>query len=201
MLRHRLRRQTGRHKHYSPDRLWQKRGVRVLPKLTLVLGGAASGKSAFAERLIAATARPRVYIATAQASDAEMQARIARHVAARGPGWQTVEAPLSVAQAVARADPAAAVLIDCATLWLSNLMFANADTAAETATLLSAIAATAAPLVVVSNEIGLSPVPDHPLARRFRDEQGTLNQRLAAQADLAVLVVAGLPMLLKGHLP
>lgn len=173
----------------------------ALPKLTLVLGGAASGKSTFAEGLIATTTRPRVYIATAPASDPEMQARIARHITARGPGWHTVEAPLAVAQAVAQAVPATTILIDCATLWLSNLMVADADIAAETAALLSAIAATPAPVVMVSNELGLSPVPDHPLARRFRDEQGRLNQRLAAAADLAVLVVAGLPMLLKGRLP
>lgn len=173
----------------------------TLPKLTLVLGGAASGKSAYAEGLIAATARPRVYVATAQASDPEMQAKITRHIAARGPGWQTVEAPLAVAKALARADPAAAVLIDCATLWLGNLMFAGAEIAAETATLLAAIAANPAPVVVVSNEVGLSPVPDHRLARQFREAQGALNQRLAAAADLAVLVVAGLPLLLKGQLP
>ena len=173
----------------------------ALPKLTLVLGGAASGKSAFGEGLIAATARPRVYIATAQASDPEMQARITRHINARGPGWQTVEAPIALAQALAQANQASAILIDCATLWLSNLMFAGSDTAAETATLLDAIATIPAPVVVVSNELGLSPIPDHPLARQFREAQGALNQRLAATADLAVLVVAGLPLVLKGRLP
>lgn len=170
----------------------------TLPKLTLVLGGAGSGKSAFAEGLVMAT--PRLYIATAQASDPEMQARIARHITARGAGWQTCEAPLAVADAITAAGPETTILLDCATLWLGNLMFANRDIPEETTRLLHAIAASPAPVVVVSNEIGLSPVPDHPLSRRFRDEQGTLNQRLAAAAGLAVLVVAGLPLVLKGRL-
>ena len=173
----------------------------MLPQLTLVLGGAASGKSAFAEGLVVQSGRPRLYIATGQESDPEMCARIARHVAARGPGWATVEAPLAVAEAITATNPGSAILLDCATLWLSNLMFAERDSAEETARLLVAIAATLVPVVVVSNELGLSPVPDHPLARRFRDEQGALNQRLAAAADLAVLVVAGLPLVLKGRLP
>ena len=178
-----------------------RKGPRLLPQLTLVLGGAASGKSAFAEGLVVQSGRPRLYIATGQASDPEMRARIARHIAARGPGWETVEAPLAVAEAITAANPGSAILLDCATLWLSNLMFAERDSAEETARLLAVIAATPVPVVVVSNELGLSPVPDHPLARRFRDEQGALNQRLAAAADLAVLVVAGLPMVLKGRLP
>ena len=173
----------------------------ALAKLTLVLGGAASGKSAFAERLVKAALRPLVYIATGEASDPEMRARIARHIAARGPGWHTVEAPLAVSEAIAAANPGSAILLDCATLWLGNLMFADMDIGMETSHLLQAIAATKAPVVVVSNEVGLSPVPDHPLSRRFRDAQGALNQRLAAAADLAVLVVAGLPMVLKGRLP
>ena len=172
-----------------------------MPKLTLILGGAASGKSTFAEGLVTAVERPKVYIATGQASDPEMRARIVRHVAARGPGWETVEAPLAVAEAIAATDHGSAILLDCATLWLSNLMFIERDIGAETTRLLAAIAATTVPVVVVSNELGLSPVPDHPLARRFRDEQGALNQRLAAAADLAVLVVAGLPLVLKGRLP
>lgn len=170
-----------------------------LPKLTLVLGGAASGKSAYAEGLIPAA--PRLYIATAQASDPEMQARIARHIAARGPGWDTVEVPLAVADAIAVAHPETAILMDCATLWLGNLMFVERDIAGETTRLLRAVATCPAAVVVVSNEVGLSPVPDHPLSRRFRDAQGVLNQRLAAAADLAVLVVAGLPLVLKGRLP
>jgi len=173
----------------------------ALAKLTLVLGGAASGKSAFAEALVAGSARPRLYIATAQASDPEMRAKIARHIAVRGAGWQTVEAPLAVADAIAAASSDAAILLDCATLWLGNLMFADRDIDHETNRLLLNIATSPAPVVVVSNEVGLSPVPDHPLSRRFRDVQGLLNQRLAAAADLALLVVAGLPLVLKGQLP
>lgn len=172
-----------------------------LPALTLVTGGARSGKSTLAERLVTATTRPRRYIATAEAWDDEMRDRIARHRADRGPDWLTVDAPLDlpVALAAARADEA--ILIDCATLWLTNHLLADHDLDAETASLLAALAACPAPVVIVSNEVGWGIVPDNALARRFRDAQGRLNQRLATEAALVVTVIAGLPLTLKGTLP
>ncbi len=172
-----------------------------LPPLTLVIGGARSGKSGYAERLIFATVRPRRYIATAEAWDDEMRARIARHQQDRGPDWTTVEAPLDLAAALTAATPNEVVLIDCATLWLTNHLLADHDLAAETAHLVTALAACAAPVVIVTNETGWGIVPDNALARRFRDAQGRLNQRLAGRAALVVTVIAGLPLALKGGLP
>jgi adenosylcobinamide kinase/adenosylcobinamide-phosphate guanylyltransferase len=172
-----------------------------LQKLTLVLGGAASGKSTFAEALVTGhTAHP-VYIATAQAWDAEMADKIARHRAARGPAWHTVEAPLDLAPALAAVTAPQAVLIDCATLWLTNVILAETDLAAAEQAFLAAVMLCPAPVVVVSNEVGQGIVPDNALARRFRNAQGALNQRLAARADLVVAVMAGLPLVLKGSLP
>lgn len=172
-----------------------------LPGLTLVLGGAASGKSAFAEDLVRATGRDPVYLATAQALDAEMHARIDRHRLLRGDGWQTIEAPLDPGPALAGVAPDAAVLFDCATMWLSNHMLAGHDPDAATPGLIAAFRTCPAPVVVVSNELGLSVVPDNALARRFRDAQGRLNQVLAAEAALVVNVIAGLPQFLKGQRP
>lgn len=169
----------------------------TLPGLTLVLGGAASGKSAHAEALVTATGRPRVYIATAEAWDAEMAAKIARHRASRGPAWRTLEAPRDLPAALATVTPDEAVLIDCATLWLTNLMLADADLPAAETALLAALAACPAPVVIVSNEVGQGIVPDTALGRRFRNAQGALNQRLAARADTVVAVMAGLPLSLK----
>ena len=166
----------------------------------LVLGGASSGKSAFAERLVSGLERPRAYIATAEAWDDEMRDRIARHREQRGPGWRTVEAPRDLAGALGRVPAGEAVLVDCATLWLSNRMLADDDLEAAEAELLAGLAACPAPVVVVSNEVGFGIVPDTPLGRRFREAQGRLNQSLAAQADLVVLVAAGLPLALKGSL-
>lgn len=173
----------------------------VLPALSVVIGGARSGKSRFAERLITKSRQNPRYIATAQAWDDEMRARIAQHQTDRGTGWITVEAPLRLDDALARAQRGEAVLVDCATLWLSNHLLAEHDLAVECANLLAALSACSAPVVVVTNEVGFGIVPDNALARRFRDAQGRLNQQLAAQADLAVLVVAGLPLVLKGVLP
>jgi adenosylcobinamide kinase/adenosylcobinamide-phosphate guanylyltransferase len=172
-----------------------------LPRLTLVVGGARSGKSAFAERLITATTRPRRYIATAQAWDDEMHTRIAQHQRDRGGDWLTVEAPLDLAAALSAARPSEVVLVDCATLWLTNHLLADHDLPAQTETLVLSLASSPAPVVIVSNEVGWGIVPDNALARRFRDEQGKLNQRLAAEADLVVTVIAGLPLVLKGQLP
>ncbi len=172
-----------------------------LPPLTLVIGGARSGKSAFAERLLVQSGRPRRYIATAEAWDDEMRDRIARHRLDRGGNWTTVEAPHDLPAALAEAHPQEAVLIDCATLWLTNHLLADHDLAAKAAGLLAALATCPAPVVVVSNETGWGIVPENALARRFRDEQGRLNQRLAAKAALVVTVIAGLPLVLKGQLP
>ena len=166
-----------------------------------MIGGARSGKSALAERLATGSTRPRRYIATAEAWDDEMRARIDRHRLDRGAGWTTVEAPLDLCAALADCPPDAAVLVDCATLWLSNHLLADHDLEGEAALLLTALAACPAPVVVVSNEVGWGIVPENALARAFRDAQGRLNQRLAAQSDLAVGVMAGLPVVLKGSLP
>ena len=172
----------------------------ALPPLTLIVGGARSGKSRFAEGLIADTGRPRRYIATAEAWDDEMRARIALHQTDRAEGWTTIEAPLDLTAALASAGADHAVLIDCATLWLTNHLLADHDIPAQTGALITALAACPAPVVIVSNEVGWGIVPENALARRFRDEQGRLNQRLAAAAGLVVTVIAGLPMVLKGQL-
>jgi adenosylcobinamide kinase/adenosylcobinamide-phosphate guanylyltransferase len=172
-----------------------------LPALTLVIGGARSGKSAYAERLVTATKRPRRYIATAEAWDDEMRARIAQHRADRGGDWTTVEAPLDLSAALAVVPPTEVVLVDCATLWLTNHLLADHDIAAETRRLMAALLSCLAPVVIVSNETGWGIVPENALARRFRDDQGRLNQSLAAAAGLAVTVIAGLPLALKGSLP
>lgn len=173
--------------------------------MTLVIGGARSGKSALAERIVRATGGAPVYIATAAAGDAEMAARIARHRADReaqgSAGWRTIEEGRDMATALASLAPGDAALIDCATLWLSNVMLAGGDPEAEAEIWCAAMAACPAPLVVVTNEVGQGIVPDNRLARRFRDAQGRLNQRLAAQAGCAVAVIAGLPLVLKGALP
>jgi adenosylcobinamide kinase / adenosylcobinamide-phosphate guanylyltransferase len=168
-----------------------------VPKLTFVIGGARSGKSRYAEGLIAASPPPWTYVATAEALDAEMSERIGAHRARRGSQWRTIEAPRDLAAALT-ASATTPVLIDCLTLWLSNLMLAGADIDAETARLEQALAAAKAPVIVVANEVGSGIVPEHALGRKFRDLQGVLNQRIAARADRVVLVVAGLPLVLKG---
>jgi len=170
-----------------------------LPFFTFVLGGAASGKSGFAERCCFETEKPRFYIATAQAFDDEMRAKISAHKAQRGAGWTTIEAPLSAPAALRDCSAGTVVLLDCATLWLSNVMLADQDVNAACDTLIDAIAVCPAQVVVVSNEVGHGVVPDNALARQFRNAQGRLNQRLAAQADLVVQVIAGLPQVLKGQ--
>jgi adenosylcobinamide kinase/adenosylcobinamide-phosphate guanylyltransferase len=167
---------------------------------TLVTGGAKSGKSRFAEALVTRQNRPRIYIATAEAWDDEMRARIEAHRADRGAGWTTIEAPHDLVGALAQVDPATVVLVDCVTLWLSNLMLAEADMEAEMSALLHALASCPAPVIVVTNEVGWSIVPENALARRFRDLQGQLNQKLAQQSDRVIVVIAGLPFALKGTL-
>ncbi len=167
-------------------------------RVALVLGGARSGKSALAERLARNSGLSRVFVATAEAWDAEMEERIARHRADRGEGWRTVEAPLQAADALADHDGHDNVIVlDCLTLWLSNLILAERDVEAAAATLCGRLRGMSARVVVVSNEVGLGVVPDTPLGRRFRDAQGRLNQQVAAIADRVILVAAGLPLRLK----
>ncbi len=173
----------------------------MLPKLTLIIGAAASGKSAFAERLVTSNMRSRSYIATAQAFDDEMRAKIARHRDMRGAGWRTIEAPLDLPAALQQIPADHVVLIDCATLWLSNHLLAESDLEQAGAALLNALQTCPAPVVVVSNEVGAGVAPDNALSRKFREAQGRLNQTLATQAGLVVTVIAGLPMVLKGTLP
>lgn len=174
----------------------------TLPPLTLVIGGAASGKSAHAEELVRAQPGQRVYIASAQAFDDEMRAKIAAHRATRaGDGWRTVEVPYDVASAVEALHEGEVALFDCATFWLSNLMLAERDWQGEADRLLAALATCRAPVVVVSNETGQGIVPENKLARAFRQAQGELNQRLAAAAGLVIAVMAGLPMVLKSERP
>lgn len=166
---------------------------------TLVLGGARSGKSAFAQRAAegaAIGARP-VLIATGQAFDDEMAERIARHQADRGDSWMTVEAPLDLSAALAALPADGAAVVDCLTLWLSNLMLADQDVAAATGALLEAVSACEARLWLVSNEVGLGIVPETPLGRRFRDEAGRLHQDLARAVDEVFFIAAGLPLRLK----
>ena len=168
--------------------------------ITLVLGGAASGKSKWAEQWVTATGRKRVYLATSQALDEEMSAKIEAHRLQRGPDWRTIEEPLNISAALENVSADEAVLLDCATLWLSNLMFSEADIEAATAQLCDSLIACSAPITIVSNEIGLGLVPEHAISRRFRDAQGALNQRLAEISQTVVFIAAGLPLALKGSL-
>ncbi len=166
--------------------------------VTLVLGGARSGKSAFAEALVTDSGRRPVYVATGSALDAEMVERIANHRAARGELWRTIEETTDIAEVLEReANADVAILVDCLTLWLTNLFFADENIDAETQKLCAVLAKARGPIVFVSNEVGQGIVPDNALARRFRDEQGRLNRRIAEVATQVVLVAAGLPLLLK----
>jgi len=169
----------------------------MMPQLTLVLGGARSGKSRYAENLVAAYRPPWVFVATAEPGDAEMAERIAVHQRRRGHDWQTIEAPHDLATALAMVAVDVPVLVDCLTLWLSNRMLTDADLDAEIARLEAAVDGCRSPIVLVSNEVGFGIVPDNELARRFRDLQGSLNQRLAARANRVVLMVAGVPVVVK----
>jgi adenosylcobinamide kinase/adenosylcobinamide-phosphate guanylyltransferase len=166
---------------------------------TLVLGGARSGKSSFAERLCAEIAPTKFYLATATAGDdGEMSARIAQHKTQRGDGWTTVEEPLALVEALTRdATVGRVVLVDCLTLWLSNLMFAERDPEIEARRLVRFLDVSRHPIVFVSNEVGLGLVPETPLGRAFRDAQGRLNQIIAAAVPNVVFIAAGLPLWLK----
>lgn len=164
----------------------------------LVTGGARSGKSRYAQARAEALGLASVYIATAQAFDDEMRARIACHRGDRGPAWRTVEVPLTLVEAIAaHAAEGAVLLVDCLTLWTTNLILAERDVAAATAGLVDALCAAPGQVILVTNEVGGGIVPDNALARRFRDEAGIVNQRVAAAADEVQMIVAGLPLRLK----
>lgn len=167
-------------------------------RVTLVLGGARSGKSRHAQALAEATGGRLVFVATAQAFDDEMRERIARHRDDRDARWRTVEAPLALAETIASEGAVGAVLlVDCLTLWASNLLLSEAETGAALDSFDAALRDTPAHVVLVANEVGLGIVPDNALARRFRDLAGTINQRVAAYADRVLFVAAGLPLVLK----
>ncbi len=173
-----------------------------LPPLTLIIGGASSGKSAFAERLVVESGLSKVYIATAEAHDDEMTAKIADHKARRlGQGWRTVEAPLDLEQPLLQIQSGEVVLVDCVTFWLTNQMLDDADVEEEVDVLLNTLGAMTRPVVVVTNDVSGGIVPENAMARAFRSAQGRLNQRLAAQADFVVFITAGLPQILKGEPP
>ncbi|MEO1680314.1 MAG: bifunctional adenosylcobinamide kinase/adenosylcobinamide-phosphate guanylyltransferase [Pseudomonadota bacterium] len=163
----------------------------------LVTGGARSGKSTLAEGLALRLSPCPIYIATAEALDGEMAARIAAHRESRGAAWQTREVPLDLSDALADTDGGPARLVDCLTLWLSNLLHAGRDPAREGPRLAEAVAAQSAPVVLVTNEVGAGIVPENKLARRFRDEAGRLNQTVAARCDRVYLSVAGHPLQVK----
>jgi len=171
------------------------------PHLSLVTGGIASGKSDWAEALASTAKRPRVYIATAEARDDEMRTKIARHRQQRGDGWQTIEAPLDLPAALRSVAADRVVLIDCLTLWLSNHLLAGSDLSAQTEALRTALIRAEMPVILVSNEVGSGGIGPHAEMRRFQQAQGVLNRQIAASADLAVAVIAGLPLALKGVIP
>ncbi len=167
-----------------------------------MLGGARSGKSRMAEQIVEASSLARFYLATAEAGDEEMRQRIAEHRTRRGADWQTLETPLELETALAEtARPDRAVLVDCLTLWLSNILLAEADVKQRIAALVSTLKTLPGLIVVVSNEVGLGLVPDNALGRSFRDAQGRLNQSVAEICETVIFVAAGLPLALKGKLP
>ncbi|MEM1051105.1 MAG: bifunctional adenosylcobinamide kinase/adenosylcobinamide-phosphate guanylyltransferase [Pseudomonadota bacterium] len=165
--------------------------------MSFFLGGARSGKSHLALAFAEALPSPHIFVATAQAFDDEMKDRIDRHRQERDDRWHTIEAPLELASAVEEAG-SSSVLIDCCTLWLSNVMLAGRDIGDEVEKLLAALQSSSGRIVLVSNEVGSGVVPDNKLGRDFRDEQGRLNQQLAAISDRVELVVAGFPLRIKG---
>lgn len=174
---------------------------KVLPSLTFVLGGAASGKSVASENLLINSGLRPVYVATSRIFDDEMQAKIDMHLARRDASWTTHDAPKDVAAVLRNCVAGQAVLVDCATMWLTNVMLDGDDVIEAQSALLLALACCPAPVVVVSNEVGQGIVPENALARRFREAQGRLNIALAAQADCVFHVVAGLSHVLKGTHP
>jgi adenosylcobinamide kinase/adenosylcobinamide-phosphate guanylyltransferase len=172
--------------------------ITPLPAITLVLGGARSGKSAYAESLLDTHTGRRIYLATAEVRDDEMAARVKLHRDRRDPDWGLVEEPLALPERlVAETEKGAAVLVDCLTLWLSNVMLAEREVEVACAALEASLGQCGGPVIFVANEVGLGIVPDNRLARDFRDHAGRLNQRMAARADHVVFIAAGLPLTLK----
>lgn len=168
-------------------------------KITFVLGGARSGKSSFAEKLVEDSGLQPVYLATGRAFDKEMESRISIHRDRRGREWQTVEEPLDLVGALEKhAGHDRFVLVDCLTLWITNLMMAEQNIAAETETLIAALSPLSGPVVFVSNEVGLGIVPENQMAREFRDHAGFLHQAVASVADEVYFLAAGLPLKMKG---
>ncbi len=165
---------------------------------TLVLGGARSGKSVYAEKLVENSGKSKVYIATGEARDAEMSARIGLHQARRGQDWQTIEAPMEVCKALQQVAGGSIVLLDCVTLWVSNLMATERNVVEEVQNFCQLLAKLPCDIIIVSNEVGLGIVPDNALARRFRDEAGQANQMIADACDRVVFVAAGQAMVMKG---
>lgn len=163
---------------------------------TFLLGGARSGKSRLAQRTAEACEGPLTYIATGEARDAEMAGRIASHRADRGPRWTTLECPIDVAGAVGAVREGAA-LVDCLTLWLSNIMLAGRDVETDVGELVGSLEQASVPLFIVSNEVGLGIVPETALGRTFRDEAGRLNQLIAAASARVLFVAAGFALPLK----
>lgn len=170
-------------------------GMSKHSRITMVTGGARSGKSALAEKLVLQAGQPAIYIATAEARDGEMTQRIAQHRDRRGPGWRTVEEPRDLCAALAATDGQGARLVDCLTLWLANVL--EDDPGSRIEALCNTLCAQASPVVLVTNELGLGIVPDNALARRFRDQHGWMNQAVAAAADQVWMAVSGLPLQLK----
>ena len=166
-------------------------------RLTLVLGGARSGKSRYALDLAMASTPPFVYIATAEALDEEMRTRIAEHRAARGQDWSTIEAPIDLAAALTSAPASVPVVVDCLTLWLSNLMIGYHEIDEAVTNFEAGLDRRLGPTILVYNEVGLGVVPETPLGRAFRDRAGALHQRIAAKAERVVFMVAGIPMTVK----
>lgn len=194
---------SNRMQRYAKGQRTDREMVHQTWKVFLVLGGARSGKSALAEQLAAATGLARHYVATCAPwpGDSDMAARIALHRQRRGSDWRVTEAPMDLLSILRDASTTEVVLIDCASLWLTNHLLGESDLAAETDALCAALAECRARVIIVSNETGLGIIPENALARRFRDAQGLLNQRLATHADGVAMVVAGIPMVLKGSLP
>lgn len=172
----------------------------MLTGQTLVIGGASSGKSRYAESLFAAHSGQKLYLATAQVFDDEMAAKVRDHQADRDDTWRTIECPFAPWEGLEQASRGDMVLLDCATMWLTNLILTEANIPQATDQLCDALGRCAAPVVIVTNEVGQGIVPENALARAFRIEQGRLNQILAAQADRVIGVMAGLPFALKGGL-